>query len=127
MVVLKIGTNNIGSANWIELSESKWFNLLNEIGPGRDSDDGTAKGVINVVGTLRRLLPNTKILLLSILPRTGVAYFDSIVGINSRIRNLHDGENIFYLDMFNEFRGDDDWGGKSYVESLMIYFFIIYF
>lgn len=76
----------------------------------RDSDVAAAKGIINVVGTLRKLLPNTKILLIGLLPRTGADYFDRIVGINSRIRNLHNGQNIFYLDMFDEFRGDS-WGG----------------
>lgn len=83
------------------------------LGPGRDPDHATAKGVINVVGTLRRQLPNTKILLISILPRTGTAYFDSIVEINRRIRNLHNGQNVFYLDMFDQFRGDA-WGGMTY-------------
>jgi len=87
LVVLKIGTNNVA----------------------RDSDVAAAKGIINVVGTLRELLPNTKILLVGVLPRTGSDYFDRIVGINARIRTLQDGEHIFYLDMFNEFRGDS-WG-----------------
>lgn len=76
----------------------------------RDSDAATAKGIINVVGTLRELLPNTKILLVGVLPRTGADYFDRIVGINARIRNLHDGQNIYFLDMFDEFRSDS-WGG----------------
>lgn len=61
---------------------------------------------------MRELLPNTKILLLSLLPRTGVDYFDRIVEINGRIRRLHDGQNVFYLDMFNQFRGDNAWGGN---------------
>ncbi|XP_037028074.1 platelet-activating factor acetylhydrolase IB subunit beta-like [Bradysia coprophila] len=88
LVVLKIGTNNVA----------------------RNVDSSAAKGIINVVGTLRELLPNTKILLLGLLPRTGADYFDRIVGINSRLRTLHDGQNIFYLDMFNQFRDNNAWG-----------------
>lgn len=71
---------------------------------------------------MRELLPNTKILLISVLPRTGTDYFDRIVGINARIRVLHDGENVFYLDMFNQFRGDDAWGGE-YLELSQLNFF----
>lgn len=74
-------------------------------------DSAAGKGIINVVGTLRELLPNTKILLLGLLPRTGSNYFDSIVSINGRLRRLHDGQHIFYLDMFTEFRGGEAWGG----------------
>lgn len=98
-----MGTRNTGNFT---------YRLSSDISVARDSDSATGKGVINVVGTLRELLPNTKILLISLLPRTGVEYFDRIVGINARIRQLHDGQSIFYLDMFNRFRGDNDWGGS---------------
>ncbi|KAJ6642054.1 Platelet-activating factor acetylhydrolase IB subunit alpha2 [Pseudolycoriella hygida] len=83
VVVLLIGTNNISTNYW----------------------DGTAAGVVNVVGTLRFLLPNTKIILLGILPRQGVPYFDRITKINNKLQTLHDGRHIFFLDMFEQFKG----------------------
>jgi len=87
LVVLKIGTNNLGL----------------------HSNQPIIKGIINVVGTLRHQLPNTKVLLLGILPRNGVTNFDRIVEINRSIGRLHDGENIFFLDMFDTF-SSDVWG-----------------
>lgn len=87
LVVLKIGTNNLGAHANIPI----------------------AKGILNIVGTLRRLLPHTKVLLLGILPRDGVTNFDRIVDINRRISRVHDGRNVFFLNMFDTFRGDV-WG-----------------
>lgn len=40
---------------------------------------------------------STKILLLSLLHRTGADYFDRIVGINAGIRRLHYGQSIILL------------------------------
>lgn len=70
-----------------------------------------AYGVLTIIRTLRLHLPNTRILFLSVLPRNGVANFDNIVAINSIIETYHDGQNVFYLDLFNDF-ASDVWGSK---------------
>jgi len=88
LVVLKVGTNNLDS----------------------DSNQPLTKGIVRIVFTLRQLLPNTKILLLGILPRNGVTYFDRIVQINSVLSTLDDRQHIFFLDMFNDFWDGDVWG-----------------
>ena len=89
LVVLKIGTNNLGSA------------------PNMD----IANGIRTIVTTLRQRLPNTKILLLAILPRgdgDSVWLYEQIVDINSQIRDLHNGSTVFLLDMFGSF--SESWG-----------------
>lgn len=78
---------------------------------GLHGDAGIADGILTIIRTLRTKLPNTKILLLGILPRSGAASFDRIVTINSIISNYHDGQYVFFLDMFEQFRSDV-WGGK---------------
>jgi len=88
LIVLKIGTNNLGA----------------------HTNTGIAAGVLRVVSTLREQLPRTKILLLGILPRSGVLLYDRISAINSIIQSLHDGQNVFFLNMFDQFRIGGEWG-----------------
>lgn len=45
--------------------------------------------------------------------------FDDIVTVNTMIRGMHDGENIFFLDMFHQFR-TDVW---AVIENLIHFFF----
>jgi len=96
-IVLKIGTNN-----W-----SGWGAAAN------------AEGIATIVRTIRQLLPNTKILLLGILPRTGADQFQRITEINAIVSRLHDGFRIFYLDMFQQF--STSWGvvpGQYFYDGL---------
>ncbi|KAJ6641470.1 Platelet-activating factor acetylhydrolase IB subunit beta like [Pseudolycoriella hygida] len=87
LVVLKIGTNNLASASIPEI----------------------AVGILTIIRSLRAHLPNTRILLLSVLPRNGVANFNNIVTLNSLIESYQDEEFVYYLDMFNDFTSDV-WG-----------------
>lgn len=77
---------------------------------GSDTNAAIADGVTTIVNTLRQQLPNTKILLLGILPRTGAGNFDRICAINTIISALNDGQNVHYLNMFYQFTSDV-WGG----------------
>lgn len=70
-----------------------------------------AGGILTILQSMRTILPNTKILLLSVLPRDGILNFDKIIALNAIIRSYQDGRDIFYLDMFNEF-ASDVWGSK---------------
>lgn len=83
---------------------------MNYLGP--HTNEGIADGVATIVNTLRQQLPNTRILLLGILPRTGAGNFDRITAINTIISGLHDGQYVHYLDMFNQF-SSDVWGGTD--------------
>src|SRR5581483_2858586 len=98
VVVLKIGTNNMG-----------------------EGDANIAKGITTIVGILRHRLPNTKVLLLGILPRgsgkTHVLQWDkNIKEINSIISKDADGKNVVYLDMGSHFIQD----GTHYKAELYI-------
>lgn len=79
---------------------------------GPHGNEGIADGVATIVRTLRQQLPNTRILLLGIMPRTGVANFDRITAINTIISGLHDGQYVHFLDMFTQF-SSDVWGGTD--------------
>lgn len=70
-----------------------------------------AYGILTIIRELHTLLPNTRILLVSVLPRNGVANFNNIVTLNSLIEDYHDGQNVFYLDIFDDFTSDV-WGSK---------------
>lgn len=87
---------------------------------GPHTDEGIAGGVATIVNTLRQQLPNTRILLLGILPRTGAGNFDRITAINTIIGGLHDGQYVHYLDMFNAF-SSDVWGGRDTEMMYSIY------
>jgi lysophospholipase L1-like esterase len=81
VIVLKIGTNN-----------------------GGDSQDDVVRGITAIVEELRSRLPNAKILLLGVLPRSDTdAWYRRVNDINIKIARLDDGVNIHFLDMFNQF------------------------
>ena len=83
------------------------FGLIGGAAPNADIADG----VRAIVDTLRRMLPNTKVLVLGILPRgdgDSAWLYEQIVDINSMISELHDGQGVFFLDMFGSF--SEAWG-----------------
>ena len=92
-LVLMIGTNNSGG----------------------DVAEGTAKGIKNIVDTVRTKCPNTKILLLAIFPRGPVAGTPEKPNpgrtkndaVNAIISKLDDGKHVFYLDIGKVFLKED--------------------
>lgn len=81
LVVLLIGTNDIGSNR-----------------PARI----TAEGVRQILGVLRFRLPTTRILLLGVLPRSelpGSKRRRQVNEVNKLIRTCADGEHVFYADV----------------------------
>ena len=92
VVVLKIGTNNLGA--------------------NKGHGENIAKGITTIVDILRHRLPNTKVLLLGILPRGDgktreLQFDDDIQKINSMISKDADGKNVVYLDMRSHFLEDE--------------------
>jgi lysophospholipase L1-like esterase len=110
VVVLLIGTNNIGS----------------EDQAGTNTPAETAEGVAAVVGAIRQLKPTAKVLLLGLFPRSmkaGNTIDLDVVSIsaadlqpkvrqtNDRIALLDDGKSVFYLDIGSKFL--DEQGGLT--------------
>lgn len=94
VVVLMIGTNNMGS------------NREGQIGKRGSSAEEIAEGITAIVGDLRQKLPDSKVLLLGIFPRSpraGTEARDKIKDVNARIAKLDDGKNIRYLDIGDRF------------------------
>jgi beta-glucosidase len=85
VVVLMIGTNNLGSNN----------------------DDQIVDGITTVVSKIRSKLPESKVLLLGVFPRgarrdpaqTSAEQEPRIAKINERIAKLDDGKTVKYLDI----------------------------
>ena len=75
-----------------------------------DTKEEIADGIATLVRTLRAILPETKILLLGILPRNGLDLFYRVADINALIGPPHDGTLIFFLGMFANFATGDIWG-----------------
>lgn len=100
LAVIMIGTNNSGT----------------------DKPDDIAAGVKAIVETIRQKKPETKILLLAIFPR-GADDSDPKRKVNIEtnriINNLEDGENIFYLDISDEFLHDDGTLTKDIMPDLL--------
>jgi lysophospholipase L1-like esterase len=92
VVVLMIGTNNTGL-------EGDRLTL-------RNSPAEAAEGVAAVVNDLRQKLPEAKILLLAVFPRSHLptdAARGEVVAINERIAGLDDGSHVHYLDIGSKF------------------------
>ena len=85
LIVLNIGTNNLYSDN------------------NAGSDEEIAEGITAVVTTLRKKLPDAKILLCGILPRQNDYFSNRIIHINSLIGKLDDGKMVRFLDMKDKF------------------------
>jgi len=86
LIVLKIGTNNIG-----------WY-----------AEADIARGVITIVDELRHRLPNTKILLLGILPRYNSEQTAITDRINALFAHVDNGNTIRYLNMRDAFYVGND-------------------
>ncbi|MEO5959026.1 MAG: GDSL-type esterase/lipase family protein, partial [Opitutaceae bacterium] len=81
-IMLMIGTNNTNPANNCSSAE-------------------IAEGVGAIVMEMRKDFPSAKILLLGIFPRAnpGDAIRKTVLDVNPIIAKLHDGKNVFYLDI----------------------------
>ena len=86
LIVLKIGTNNLYADR------------------NGGSDEEIARGIETTVKTLRQKLPETKILLLAILPRQNEYFCGRIQRVNVSIAKLDDGKMVRYLDMGPKFQ-----------------------
>ncbi|MEY2598929.1 MAG: hypothetical protein RLZZ142_1188 [Verrucomicrobiota bacterium] len=90
--VIMIGTNNTGS----------------------DSAEAIAKGVTQIVTTVRAKLPATKILLLAVFPRGNKpdgklgAGYEKIKAVNAILAKLDDGKTVHYLDIGDKFTQGKD-------------------
>ena len=86
-IMLMIGTNNSGSSSSAEIAE----------------------GVGAIVLDMRTRFPAAKILLLGIFPRDypGGQARATVFGANAIISKLHDGKNVFYLDIGAKFLAPD--------------------
>ncbi|TWI67770.1 lysophospholipase L1-like esterase [Pseudoduganella lurida] len=89
VVVLMAGTNNTGSR--------------------QDDPDHTAAGVRRIVDELLERLPRTKVLLVGVFPRDGVASLSRRLNtaVNERIARLADGRRVFYADFSAAFLDAD--------------------
>jgi lysophospholipase L1-like esterase len=88
VVVLMIGTNNIGA----------------------NSAEEIADGITAIVKELRHQLPDGKVLLLGVFPRSEKAtdpVRDKIKDINKRIAKLDDSKHVTYLDIGDKFLEPD--------------------
>jgi lysophospholipase L1-like esterase len=86
-IMLMIGTNNGGALSSAEIAE----------------------GVGAIVLDMRTRFPAAKILLLAIFPRAnpGDAIRSTVLGANPIIAKLHDGKNVFYMDIGVRFLAAD--------------------
>ena len=86
-IMLMIGTNNGGNCSSAEIAE----------------------GVGAIVQEMRQDFPAAKILLLAIFPRAnpGDAIRKTVADVNPIIAKLHDGKNVFYLDIGANFLQPD--------------------
>jgi beta-glucosidase len=91
VVVLMIGTNNIGHN---PPDEPEW----------------AAAGVTKIVQNIREKLPQSKILLLGVFPRDtpGSPHREAVAKINQIIAKLDDGSTVRYLDIGKVFLDDKD-------------------
>jgi lysophospholipase L1-like esterase len=85
VAMLMIGTNNVGRG---------------------ESPEDTVLGIKAVLAELKQRLPNTKVVLCSILPRAG-AVMDPIGKVNAQLPALADGKQVVYLDLTGDFLNPD--------------------
>ena len=86
-VVMMIGTNNVGGS----------------------SADDIAAGIKGIVAELRKRLPETKILLLGVFPRSEKPdeARAKLKNVNEQISKLDDGDKVHYLDIGSSFLEED--------------------
>ncbi|WZO97152.1 platelet-activating factor acetylhydrolase IB subunit [Isosphaeraceae bacterium EP7] len=87
LAVLMIGTNNAGSNSAEQISE----------------------GITAIVKKLKEKLPETKILLLGVFPRSEKPdqFRAKLSAVNETIKSLDDGKTVHYLDISKSFLKDD--------------------
>jgi lysophospholipase L1-like esterase len=87
VIVLMIGTNNLSSNTPAEIAE----------------------GVTAIVQELRRRLPEAKVLLLAVFPRSRKpdSLRDRLKSVNEKIGKLDDGDHVKFLDIGKAFLEDD--------------------
>ncbi len=104
LAVVMIGTNNIGQTDLKQCSGEE-----------------TATGVEAIIAKLRKDLPQTKILLLAIFPRTDVSEErqQAVADANARIAKLHDGEWVHFLDIGRFFKNDKGELTKAVMPDLL--------
>jgi lysophospholipase L1-like esterase len=86
VVVLMVGTNN----------------LYNDFNAGTDRE--VVKGIRAVVSQLRKRLPESRILLLGVLPRENKYYGQRIANVNAALREFDDGGKLRFLDLTPHFQ-----------------------
>ncbi len=77
---------------------------------GIHSAEQIAEGVTAIVQTVRERLPQTKVLLLGIFPREAAPDAENRVKLaaaNQILAGLNDGQNVFFLDIGEEFLNED--------------------
>lgn len=62
-----------------------------------------ARGILEVVEQLRYALPETRVLVLGVLPRENAIWTDYIERINSVVSQVDDGVNVRFLNMRDAF------------------------
>jgi beta-glucosidase len=85
LAVIMIGTNNLSGKP-----------------QNKDSEEAIAAGISKVVSNIRTKLPNAKVLVFGIFPRSANAQHHNrkkIITINNIIRKLADDKNVFYCDI----------------------------
>jgi lysophospholipase L1-like esterase len=99
VVVLMIGTNNLGS----------------------NTPDEIVEGITAIVQRLREKLPESKILVLGIFPRAEKPgpIRDQIQAINARIAKLDDGKTVKYLDIGPKFLEEDGTISKAVMPDFL--------
>jgi lysophospholipase L1-like esterase len=100
LAVVMIGTNNSGT----------------------DSPEDIAAGIAAIVEKLRSKLPDTKVLLLGIFPRgenSDDAKRKVTVAANNLVKGLDDGKSAFYLDISDDFLGDDGTLAREIMPDLL--------
>ena len=87
-IVLMFGTNNLND-------------------PGESADAEIARGMKAVIAELRQRLPETQLVLLSILPRNDDVRNARVQTLNRYAARLSDGKHVFFADVFDRFNGPE--------------------
>ena len=97
LVVLLIGTNNLGS------------DRAGAVGPEGNSAEEIADGVATILAAVAKQSPQTPVLLLGILPRgaeAGAPVRSRIKDVNGRLAKLADGQKVRFADVGSKFVDD---------------------
>jgi beta-glucosidase len=90
----------------------------NNTGLYRDSPQMTGDGIYKIIEIIHANSPETKIVLLSILPRGDNKYYDDTnKAVNQIIKNYHGKLNVTYYDVYDDFLLPDGQINKSLFQS----------